>query len=180
MCHWIKAHAVNQGWFFFFFGYPQGMRKFLGQGWNSCHSSDNAGSLTARLPPNSGWLYMEILNLMTLTKTFSPNKHIHGFWVDFGDCCVYYTITGNIYSLFENSWEFAGHCREKETSQTDRRLPSGRENEYYAQGAVTVWCLWNILSEPTEHYGVSKEKDSKAAGMVLKVAKRSCHCGSVG
>ena len=46
---------------------------------------------------------MEILNLMTLTKTFSPNKHIHGFWVDFGDCCVYYTITGNIYSLFENS-----------------------------------------------------------------------------
>ena len=32
--------------FFFFFGHTPGVQKFLGQGWNPCHSSDNAGSLT--------------------------------------------------------------------------------------------------------------------------------------
>lgn len=39
--------------FFFSLGSTYGMQKFQGQGWNLCRSSDNAGSLTTRLPVNS-------------------------------------------------------------------------------------------------------------------------------
>ena len=38
---------------FFVVGRAQDMRKFPGQGWNPCQSSDNTGFLTARLPGNS-------------------------------------------------------------------------------------------------------------------------------
>ena len=36
-----------------FIGCTQGMWKFLGQGWNPCHSSDNTRSLTVRPSGNS-------------------------------------------------------------------------------------------------------------------------------
>ena len=38
---------------FYFFGHTHSMSKFLGQRWNLCHNSDNAGSLTSRPPGNS-------------------------------------------------------------------------------------------------------------------------------
>ena len=43
-----SAHFVLFLWVFF--GCTRGMRKFPGQGLSPSHSSDNAGSLTARLP----------------------------------------------------------------------------------------------------------------------------------
>ena len=39
--------------FIYFFGHSHGMQKFLGQGSNPGHSSDNARSLTAQPPGNS-------------------------------------------------------------------------------------------------------------------------------
>ena len=42
---------------FVFFGYSHGMKKFLGQGLNLSHSSDNAESLSIRPPGNSRVLF---------------------------------------------------------------------------------------------------------------------------
>ena len=52
-----KAKQISRNrskffFYFYFFGSAQGMGNFLGQGSNPSHSSDNAGSLTARLPGN--------------------------------------------------------------------------------------------------------------------------------
>ena len=43
--------------FFFFFGYPHGIQKFPGQGWNLHHSSDNIRFLTC-WGTRELWLYM--------------------------------------------------------------------------------------------------------------------------
>ena len=47
----------------FFLAVPNGMQKFLGQGLNPCHSSDNAESLAARPLGNSGRWYFRFFSL---------------------------------------------------------------------------------------------------------------------
>ena len=59
----FKLRWVNNGYYLFIylFGYTLGMWKFLGQGLNPNHSSDNTKSLIARPPGNS--LFHSILLL---------------------------------------------------------------------------------------------------------------------
>ena len=52
----LWKQTIMKSFLFFFsfsFGCTRGMQKFLGQGSNLSHSSDNTESLTARLPGNS-------------------------------------------------------------------------------------------------------------------------------
>lgn len=44
----------------FFFGCTCGMWKFLGQGSNPCHSSDNTGSLTRYAPHENNCVYLNL------------------------------------------------------------------------------------------------------------------------
>ena len=46
LCGTYSSSALLKWYYFFFFGCAQGMWKFLGQGLNLSHSSDNARSLT--------------------------------------------------------------------------------------------------------------------------------------
>ena len=72
MCRWLMYFTAyvppEATLLFFFFGCTCGMWKFLGQGLNLSHGSDNAESLTARPPGNS-------LNLL-LCFTWIPQKNL--------------------------------------------------------------------------------------------------------
>ena len=57
------------------FGHTLSMQKFLGQGWNSHHSSDNARSLITR-PAGNSFFFPSLLLLVTVHFTVTRQNHL--------------------------------------------------------------------------------------------------------
>lgn len=76
----IKFSILTISFFLsFFFGRAHSMRKFLGQGLNPNHSSDDARSLTARVPGNAYHFQVYMHPVVWSTFTTLWNHHHHPF-----------------------------------------------------------------------------------------------------
>ena len=87
-----------------FFGYAHGMWKFLGQGWNQHHSSDNTRSSRARLPGNSQICFSLI--------TSKLNRHFNDWGEMAGDIkrkknreLSFLKVTFNVHCIGFSGWE---------------------------------------------------------------------------
>ena len=105
--------------FFFFFGCAHIMQKFSGQGLNPCHSSDNAGSLTARPLENSHSVvvvvvyffqleYSRCTILCSFQVSFIVIQYSHTLWNDDHRKPGNYTRE-NYFSIIDHSPQSA-HC----------------------------------------------------------------------